>query len=93
MTDETYETIMVRARGLGIQSPGEVANYAVRILAQLADEIADGGQLLVQHGGKVEELVFPAAPARSFGPPLLKVERPRREQPGRERPTLRMVRS
>jgi hypothetical protein len=87
MTDETYETIMVRARGLGIQSPGEVANYAVRILVQLADEMADGGQLLVQHGRKVEELVFPAAPARSSGPPLLKVERL-----GPERPTWRLSR-
>jgi hypothetical protein len=87
MTDETYETIMVRARRLGIQSPGEVANYALRILAQLDDEVQSGGQLLVQHGGKVEELVFPAAPAKVCGPPLLKVD-----VPVPERPTWRRAR-
>jgi hypothetical protein len=45
MTDEPYETIMVRARRLGMQSPGEFANYALRVLGEGdADYTVNEGQ-------------------------------------------------
>ncbi len=85
MTEETYDTIMARARRLGITSPGELTNYALDLFAQLADELEAGGLLMVQRDHEVQELVFQDAAAGC--PPLLKVE-----LPGSERPTRRMNR-
>jgi hypothetical protein len=79
MTDETYESIMAKLRRLGICAPDDAVNYSLRVVAQLADEVATGGHLLVERQGDVKELMFPYAPARTCGqPPLL--EHPVREQ-------------
>jgi len=87
-SDETYETIMARAARLGIGTPGEVVNYALRLFAQLADELEAGGQLLVQHDREVQELVLRDAAFAAGRPPLRKVD-----MPASERPTWRLRRA
>jgi hypothetical protein len=84
--NETYETIMARAARLGISTPQEVVNYALRLLAQLVDETESGGQLLIQRDREVQELVF-RDPARADHGPLGKVD-----VSAGERPTWRLAR-
>ncbi len=64
---------MARAQRLGVESPGEVANYALSVLSQLAEELEAGGRILVEHGSNVQELVF-RQPVRAGQCPLLKMD-------------------
>ncbi len=71
--EESYETLMARARRLGMSSPGEVVNYALSLFAQIADEMESGGQLLIHRDREVRELVLQHA-ARAGCRPLCKVD-------------------